>query len=458
MALIKCPECGKEISDQAPACIHCGCPLGKTGEAESKNAAGKAASSESTTMQIFQIRPNKVEICCNTCGKIYIYERKWFFQVSEERGVIPNTLIRCPECGTESAPMRKIPFPSRAPDPLDSNPTIPKEPGGESPKEIENADGREKPMEASGDAGKRPSKGKRKKIVFAVLAALLVVAVALLGTFYGRGITDEQAITELFQERGYHVSEVSTERIAVEEGDYRYSQYIPMSVEVTVDELLSVANHDALYKKILYATYGDDRQIYDLVIYDSTGESHSAGYRDRLPKQTFSVTTESESEAPSTQSGSEDSPIWQRTEADVIAAITYDLAGQLIYDGVFSIQKDTTDSGDPIYVIALNGAATSCGFTYLTDTDTGKENLTLLAVDYTSEQNAKAFMIGASAMMLEADTQGSYTSIRDANAAFIELYQSTPENSSTIRKVIGDGEYSIVAVDNTALFSIKEAR
>ena len=27
MALIKCPECGKEISDMASTCIHCGCPL-----------------------------------------------------------------------------------------------------------------------------------------------------------------------------------------------------------------------------------------------------------------------------------------------------------------------------------------------------------------------------------------------------------------------------------------------
>lgn len=27
MALIKCPECGKEISDKAPACIHCGYPM-----------------------------------------------------------------------------------------------------------------------------------------------------------------------------------------------------------------------------------------------------------------------------------------------------------------------------------------------------------------------------------------------------------------------------------------------
>ena len=27
MALIHCPECGKEVSDQTPACIHCGYPL-----------------------------------------------------------------------------------------------------------------------------------------------------------------------------------------------------------------------------------------------------------------------------------------------------------------------------------------------------------------------------------------------------------------------------------------------
>lgn len=27
MAMIKCPECGKEISDKAKSCIHCGCPL-----------------------------------------------------------------------------------------------------------------------------------------------------------------------------------------------------------------------------------------------------------------------------------------------------------------------------------------------------------------------------------------------------------------------------------------------
>ena len=32
MALIHCPECGKEVSDQAAACIHCGYPLAKARE------------------------------------------------------------------------------------------------------------------------------------------------------------------------------------------------------------------------------------------------------------------------------------------------------------------------------------------------------------------------------------------------------------------------------------------
>lgn len=27
MALIKCCECGKEVSDKAKSCIHCGCPI-----------------------------------------------------------------------------------------------------------------------------------------------------------------------------------------------------------------------------------------------------------------------------------------------------------------------------------------------------------------------------------------------------------------------------------------------
>lgn len=48
MSLIKCPECGKEISDQASTCINCGCPmeniLNKIKEEQNKPEYVKACS------------------------------------------------------------------------------------------------------------------------------------------------------------------------------------------------------------------------------------------------------------------------------------------------------------------------------------------------------------------------------------------------------------------------------
>lgn len=35
MALIQCPECAKEVSNQAPACPSCGYPISETGKADS---------------------------------------------------------------------------------------------------------------------------------------------------------------------------------------------------------------------------------------------------------------------------------------------------------------------------------------------------------------------------------------------------------------------------------------
>ena len=46
MALIKCPECGKEISDKASACIHCGYPLANT----QKKVAEKISSQPSNSI------------------------------------------------------------------------------------------------------------------------------------------------------------------------------------------------------------------------------------------------------------------------------------------------------------------------------------------------------------------------------------------------------------------------
>ena len=56
MALIKCLECGKEISDKATVCIHCGCPV-----------------SEAETVCAKEEIDNDTTYCkaCMNCGYIY---------------------------------------------------------------------------------------------------------------------------------------------------------------------------------------------------------------------------------------------------------------------------------------------------------------------------------------------------------------------------------------------------
>lgn len=48
LALIKCSECGKEISDRARSCPHCGCPVEGTEELVDKIVVEKEAPEEKT--------------------------------------------------------------------------------------------------------------------------------------------------------------------------------------------------------------------------------------------------------------------------------------------------------------------------------------------------------------------------------------------------------------------------
>lgn len=57
MALIKCPECGKEISDKATTCPNCGCPIKEdvsevTSSAEKENVGGISESNSMTQNQM----------------------------------------------------------------------------------------------------------------------------------------------------------------------------------------------------------------------------------------------------------------------------------------------------------------------------------------------------------------------------------------------------------------------
>ena len=54
MALIKCPECGKEISDKSSACIHCGYPLANIQQEKPKVIQTQSAENSVQSLQAKQ--------------------------------------------------------------------------------------------------------------------------------------------------------------------------------------------------------------------------------------------------------------------------------------------------------------------------------------------------------------------------------------------------------------------
>ena len=104
MSLINCPECGKEISDKANHCIHCGFPLD-----EIKNE-------ENETPQLYTVCPickNKNEpgnFTCQNCGHKYTMGEYKVIEKREQHifsGIYRYTLlgkkqeVYCPRCGSE---------------------------------------------------------------------------------------------------------------------------------------------------------------------------------------------------------------------------------------------------------------------------------------------------------------------------------------------------------------------
>jgi len=67
MALIKCPECGRDISDKAKACIHCGYPLYKMGNfaAENQTVETKSVESQCEVNQIAELNQSADEAGLN---------------------------------------------------------------------------------------------------------------------------------------------------------------------------------------------------------------------------------------------------------------------------------------------------------------------------------------------------------------------------------------------------------
>ncbi len=87
MALIKCPECGEMVSDQAPACIHCGYPL---------NAQAQ---------QQQQVRPED-QVKCPKCGSTNITTTLQGWNIKTGMLGSGQTVNRCASCGYKWKPKK----------------------------------------------------------------------------------------------------------------------------------------------------------------------------------------------------------------------------------------------------------------------------------------------------------------------------------------------------------------
>lgn len=99
MALIKCPECGREISDKAVSCPGCGCP------ATCVNAALEKNRQNNTNKQII-VCPycNSKQILddgyCDSCGmKITLTEEINVYSNNDNQKIPDTPYTICPKCG-----------------------------------------------------------------------------------------------------------------------------------------------------------------------------------------------------------------------------------------------------------------------------------------------------------------------------------------------------------------------
>ena len=88
MALIKCPECGKEISDKAKACIHCGYPLEELKDKTEENLF----SSPRKCLKCGKITANPKATVCQYCLEPLPDYNK------DQNGTAMQAKRTCPRC------------------------------------------------------------------------------------------------------------------------------------------------------------------------------------------------------------------------------------------------------------------------------------------------------------------------------------------------------------------------
>lgn len=73
MALIKCPECGKEISSEANACLNCGFPIKKENEIQPKEELAKTDETQIVQPEFGNLRLIIGILSCVSCLIVFMY-------------------------------------------------------------------------------------------------------------------------------------------------------------------------------------------------------------------------------------------------------------------------------------------------------------------------------------------------------------------------------------------------
>ena len=89
MALIKCPECGKDISDKAVSCIHCGYPLSATPISVVTENESYEMEAPCLRLKEGQLYAPKDGFCKNLRMKAFYYEHNNFIDIASDTEHIP---------------------------------------------------------------------------------------------------------------------------------------------------------------------------------------------------------------------------------------------------------------------------------------------------------------------------------------------------------------------------------
>lgn len=95
MALINCPECGKEISDKAASCPNCGLPIEKMPRELTENEKPEMFD----CFECGRPLPTSIDRCIY-CGKVYNIDNIIEKENATVTGRTGRKGIRCPQCGS----------------------------------------------------------------------------------------------------------------------------------------------------------------------------------------------------------------------------------------------------------------------------------------------------------------------------------------------------------------------